>query len=138
MMAKGHGDQIFKGQLVVLVDGESASAAELFARLVQLEKRGTVIGDRSAGADMQSLTYPLQLGVDKVIYYGVNITRADVIMADGQSLEHVGIMPDELILPTAADMAAGRDPVLARATALVGIKLDPEKASTFFPLEWSK
>ena len=30
--------------------------------------------------------------------------------------------PDELILPTAADLAAGRDPVLARAAALGDFK----------------
>jgi len=134
--AKTRGGGVFKGQLVVLVDGESASAAEVFARLVQLEKRGTVVGDRSSGMVMQSRYYDHQIGIDKVIYYGVSVTNADLVMSDGKSLEHVGVTPDELLLPTAADMASGRDPVLARAAALVGAKLDAEKAGSFFPVEW--
>ena len=134
--AKGHNEKAFKGQLIVLVDGESSSASEVFARVIQLEKRGTVIGDRSAGMVMQSRFYPLQVGIDKVIYFGIDITDADLIMTDGQSLEHVGVTPDELLLPTPEDMAANRDPVLAHAASLVGIKLDPEKAGALFPIEW--
>jgi len=135
-VAKTHGAGGFKGQLVVLVDGESGSAAEMFARIVQLEKRGTVIGDRSSGMVMQSRRHPHQIGIDKVIYYSVSVTEADVIMSDGKSLERVGVTPEDLLLPTAADMAAGRDPVLARAAALVGAKLDAEKAGALFPTEW--
>jgi len=48
------------------------------------------------------------------------------------------VTPDELLLPTAADLAAKRDPVLARAAALVGVKLDPERAGSMFPIEWRK
>jgi C-terminal processing protease CtpA/Prc len=137
-MAKPHGDRNFKGKLVVLVDSKSASAAEIFARVVQLEKRGAVIGDRTAGAVMQSRTFDHQMGLDTVVFYGVSVTDADVIMADGKSLEGVGVTPDELLLPTAADLAARRDPVLARAAAILGIGLPQDKAGAMFPIEWRK
>ncbi len=137
-IAKTRGGSIFKGQLVVLIDSGSGSAAEIFARVIQLEKRGIVIGDRSAGAVMQSSTYPHDVGLEIVKSYAVSVTNADVIMTDGKSLEHVGVTPDELLLPTAADLAAQRDPVMARAATLVGLKLDAEKAGALFPVEWQK
>ena len=137
-MAKTRGDKAFTGQLVVLIDSRSASAAEIFAKLIQLEHRGTVLGDRSAGAVMQSRYFPHQSGVDVVAFWGVSITDADVIMSDGKSLEKTGVTPDETILPTAADLAAERDPVLARAAELVGVKLDADKAGSLFPIEWRK
>ncbi len=137
-MAKTRGDKTFKGQLVVLIDSQSGSASELFARVVQLEKRGTVIGDRSAGAVMQSRHHGHQIGIDVVVFYGVSITNADVIMTDGKSLESVGVTPDMVMLPTAADLAAGHDPVLAKAAELVGFKMDAAKAGSMFPVEWRK
>jgi carboxyl-terminal processing protease len=137
-LAKTRGDKIFKGQLVVLIDSRSASAAEIFARLVQLEKRGTVLGDQSAGAVMESRVYPHESGLDTVVPWAISITDADVIMTDGKSLEKTGVTADESILPTPADLAAGRDPVLARAAELAGIKLDPVKAASLFPIEWRK
>jgi C-terminal processing protease CtpA/Prc len=123
---------------VVLIDSQSASSSELFARVIQMEKAGTVIGDRSAGAVMRAQGYSYQTGADVVVFYGASITDADLVMTDGQSLEHHGVTPDELLLPTAADLAAKRDPVLARAAALVGVKLDPERAGSMFPIEWRK
>lgn len=135
MLAKKRGDT-FAGKVVVLVDSKSASGSELFARLVQLEKRGIVIGDVSAGMVMQSRFYQQTMGVNTLVFYGASITDADVIMSDGKSLEHVGVTPDTLMVATAEDMAAGRDPVLAHAVQLLGFKLDPEKAGSFFPIEW--
>lgn len=136
--AKGHGQSAFKGKLVVLIDSNCSSASEIFARLVQLEKRGIVIGDRSSGMVRESIVFPHELGTDSLILYGANISHADVVMSDGQSLEHTGVIPDELLLPTAEDMAAHRDPVLARAIELAGGKISAEKAGTLFPLEWKK
>jgi carboxyl-terminal processing protease len=137
-MCKPHGEGNFKGKLVVLVDSKSGSAAEIFARIVQLEKRGVVIGDRTAGAVMRSQVFGHEVGIDTLRYYGVSVTDADVIMADGKSLERVGVTPDELSLPTADDLAAKRDPVLTRAAAILGFELPPDKAGSMFPIEWRK
>ncbi len=53
-------------------------------------------------------SYPLRLGAVDVIYYGLGLTEADVIMSDGTSLEHIGATSEELLLPNAADMATRR------------------------------
>jgi C-terminal processing protease CtpA/Prc len=59
-------------------------------------------------------------------------------MADGKSLERVGVTPDEVVLPSAEDLAAQRDPALSRAAALVGVQLTSERAGALFPVEWRK
>jgi carboxyl-terminal processing protease len=136
VIAKTRGAKVFPGKLVVIVDSDSGSAAELFARVIQLEKRGTVIGDRTAGAVMRARSYSREMGGEYVIIYGISIAESEVIMADGQSLEKVGVIPDVLALPTWADIVAGRDPVLARAVALVGGSITPVEAGKLFPFVW--
>jgi C-terminal processing protease CtpA/Prc len=134
--AKTVGDKAFAGPIIVLVDSDSASAAELFARVMQLEKRGTVLGDRTSGSVMEARGYGYQQGMDTVIAYGFSVTEADLIMKDGTSLEHVGVTPDQVILPTGRDLATGQDPVLAQAVAMAGAKIDPAEAGKMFPYEW--
>jgi carboxyl-terminal processing protease len=130
------GDKVFAGKLIVLVDSESGSASEIFARVVQLHGRGIVIGDRTAGSVMRAKRHSFSIGGDTSIFYGANVTNANLIMTDGKSLERVGVTPDQLMLPKASDMAANSDPVLAHAASLADVKLDPAKAGTLFPREW--
>jgi carboxyl-terminal processing protease len=126
----------FTGKVVVLVDAESASAAELFARIMQLEKRGIVMGDHSSGSVMEAREHSEQTGTDTAVYYGASITEWNLIMSDGKSLEHVGVTPDEVALPSAEDLANGRDPVLAHAAATLGVKISSDEAGKAFPYEW--
>jgi len=128
---KGRKDA-FTGPMVVLVDSESASASEFAARVVQLEKRGLVIGDRTAGAVMTSRYFRHTIGIEPVTDFGTTISVADVKMSDGASLEHVGVTPDEIVLPSAADLKARRDPALARAVEKLGGTMTPEQAGRLF------
>jgi C-terminal processing protease CtpA/Prc len=81
---------------------------------------------------MESQTFSHELGLEAVTFYGASITVGDVRMSDGGSLEHGGVTPDEIVLPTGADLANKRDPVLARAVATLGGSLTPEQAGTLF------
>jgi carboxyl-terminal processing protease len=133
-VAKGKPRHIFSGKLIVIVDSDSKSAAEHFARVVQIEKRGIVLGDRTSGMTMEG-----KLHVHPGRFtYGATVTRAELVMKDGKSLERLGVTPDETIIPVASDLANGRDPVLARAVELAGGTLSAEAAGKLFPYEWPK
>jgi len=125
-------NRTFDGRLVVLIDSESASSSEVIARIVQLEGRGTVLGDTSAGAVRIAVIHPFMYGFDSQTPYAFSVTTADLLMRDGSSLEGRGVTPDELVLPTADDLAQGRDPVLSRAVAILGGALDPAAAGKLF------
>lgn len=135
-LAKTRGKDTYSGKIIVLIDSGSASAAELFARVIQLENRGTVVGDRSSGSVMESRRYGESEGTETKVFYSFSITDADLIMKDGKSLEHTGVTPDEIVLPTARDLSDGKDPALSRAAELAGITLEPAEAGKMFPYEW--
>jgi len=134
--AKTRGKDVFRGKLIVLIDANSGSAAEIFARFIQIEQRGVVVGEQSAGAVMQSVGVPMQMGADSIVAYGMNLTNADVIMTDGKSLEHLGVTPQLELIPSSADIAAQRDVVLAAALELLGQKVTPEATGKLFPFKW--
>jgi C-terminal processing protease CtpA/Prc len=134
LVAKGSGNDAFTGRVFVLIDAVSASASELVARAIQLANRGTIIGDRTAGAVMTSRFHPLKVSHgENVITYGVSVTAADVIMSDDGRLEKKGVQPDFKTLPTAEDLAAGRDPALAQALKFAGQNLDASQAGALLP-----
>ena len=133
VIAKSHGKDTYQGKIAVLIDSGSASASEVFARVMQIEKRGTVFGDQSAGAVMESRVFGRQLGLDVVIFFGTSVTVADLIMKDGKSLEKIGVTPDVKLLATGKDLSVKRDVVLSKAAQSLGVELTPEQAGTIFP-----
>jgi len=131
---KGDAKDAFTGELIVLVDSETASAGEIFSRVVQLEKRGTVLGDHTSGLTMESTRIPHRTGMRTAFFYGASVTIADTVMSDGKSIERVGVQPDQVFLPSPADLAAHRDHVLSFAASLVGVELTPDQAAKVFPV----
>ena len=129
----GRHHNAFTGRSAILIDSESASASAVLARVVQLENRGFIVGDRSSGTVMEARLYPHEIALDSEVSYAISVTDADLVMTDGKSLEHVGVEPDIVVLPTSQDLANKRDPALAKAAGLVGAKLSPEEAGTILP-----
>jgi C-terminal processing protease CtpA/Prc len=123
----------FTGTVVAVVDAQSASAAEVLAYLLQMRKRGTVVGDRTAGAVMESRGHSHSIGNEVVALYYTAVTVADLVFADGTRLEGRGVIPDEIVLPSGADLAARRDPALARAITLAGHPITAETVDVLFP-----
>ena len=131
----------FNGRIAVLIDSQSASAAEIFARVIQLEKRGVVVGDQSSGMVMEAQQFRHSTNgttEDSYLAYKAEVTVADIIMTDGRSLEKLGVVPDVVVLPTPPDLANGRDPALAKAAQLLNVQISPEEAGRLFPHEWPK
>jgi carboxyl-terminal processing protease len=122
--------KVFTRRMMVLVDSESASASEVYARLVQLFGRATVIGDRTAGAVRASKG---EAHTVRGFYdFGISITRSDVEMPDGGLLEGIGVQPNEMVNPKNYDLAEGRDPVLSYALNLAGVEMDAVTAGRFY------
>ena len=110
------------GRLMILVDSETGSAAEMFARLMQIEKRAIVYGDQTAGAVMTSLFYQYDDDV------GSSITISDVVMPTGERLEGVGVTPDVPLIMSATHVASKTDPVLSYALLKAGARVPPAAA----------
>jgi C-terminal processing protease CtpA/Prc len=135
LTVKGDEKNAFLGELIVLVDSETASAGEIFSRVVQLEQRGTILGDHTSGLTMESILIPHRTGLNPPYFYGTSVTIGDAVMRDGKSLEHIGVQPDQVFLPSPADLATHRDHVMSFAASLLGVELTPEQAAKVFPHE---
>jgi C-terminal processing protease CtpA/Prc len=123
----------YGGKVVVLVDHRSASGSEALTKTVQVAQRGFVLGDTTWGALMEAIYREHAMGSGQTtIFYGVTVTISDWVASDGSRPEGVGVAPDEVVLPSGADLAAHRDPVLARALTRLGIPTSPEQAGTLY------
>lgn len=136
-IAKTQKEKVFKGDLIVLLDSNSASASEVFARVIQIEKRGKVVGDLSAGAVMTSYFIPMVNsrgvpGSETLSSFAMSITIADLIMSDGNRLENVGVVPDYPVGPTGQALFEKSDSILAYALGLLGTKITVQDAGKFY------
>ena len=99
--------------LAVLVDGDSASGAELVAAAVQDRHRGRLFGVKTFGKGVVQTMLPLPDGA------AIKLTTARYFTPAGRFIDHIGIVPDEVVTePAGSDAgAAGHDPQLDAALA---------------------
>ncbi|QIP12937.1 hypothetical protein G8759_10035 [Spirosoma aureum] len=116
-----NGKKLYKKPVVVLTSGQTFSAAEDFAVVFDVMKRGAIIGEPTGGSTGQPLAFSLPGGVMARV-----CTKRDMY-PDGTEWNAKGIQPTVLVRPRVADWQAGRDTVLEAALAHLGVQKDPVK-----------
>ncbi len=95
--------------VIVLINGGSASAAEIVAGALQDHKRATLIGTRSFGkGSVQSI---IHLGADG----GIRLTTARYYTPNNRSIQAAGIHPDIIVKENVPEEFKGRDEILGEA-----------------------
>lgn len=90
---KSDGTHEFKKPLAVLVNGNSASASEIFAGAVQDYGTGVIVGETTFGKGIVQQTYDLKDGTM------VKLTIAQYFTPKGRYIHKKGIVPDVEITP---------------------------------------
>ncbi|KKW39803.1 MAG: Carboxyl-terminal protease [Parcubacteria group bacterium GW2011_GWA1_54_9] len=110
----GYSDVPRGTKIVVLIDGGSASASEIFAGALQDYRAATIIGTKSFGkGSVQTL---LDLGDGSL-----KITVARWVTPSGHWIMDNGVTPDIVVPYTKEDVAAKKDPQMARAVTFLTI-----------------
>jgi carboxyl-terminal processing protease len=112
--AAGERVEPFRGPVAILIDGLSASASECFTGGLQSLGRARVFGQTSMGQALPALFDTLPNGDVLIHAWG------DFVTGTGVRLEGRGVVPDEVVPATRADLLAGRDRPLEAALAWIG------------------
>lgn len=113
-----HVEGTWQVPLVVMIDHDSASAAEIFAGAIRDHHRGTLVGARSFGKGSVQGIFPLNTNNS-----GVRLTTARFYSPNGQAYSRVGVTPDLIVqrvarplTPTSlVPLQLGDDPCLTAA-----------------------
>lgn len=105
--------------LVVIIDQDSASAAEIFAGAIRDHHRGTIVGVRSFGKGSVQGIFPLEESSA-----GVRLTTAKFYSPNGRPYSRVGVEPDITVAAsrTVAKPVDGRPPVADDVMLLTAVQ----------------
>jgi carboxyl-terminal processing protease len=103
--------------LVLLVDGDSASGAEIFAAAIQEAKIGTLVGSKTAGnvGVATQITLP-----DTSV---LQVTEQRFVSPGGAQIDGVGVTPDVVVDMSDDDLENDRDPQLGKALEVIVSKI---------------
>ncbi len=109
------GKALARKPLVVLVNGNTASASEIVAGAIQDDRLGTIVGERTYGKGLVQSVFPLPDGA------ALKVTTGRYFTARGRDVDKVGIEPDVVVAEPRGSQYGDprRDPQLARAIELL-------------------
>lgn len=81
----------FNKPLAVLINGNSASASEIFAGAIQDYKKGTIVGTTSFGKGIVQSIIPLLDGT------AIKVTVSKYFTPNGRNIHKIGIKPDVVV-----------------------------------------
>jgi carboxyl-terminal processing protease len=103
------GDKVYRGKVILLTNGVTASAAEGFVAYLRRGGRATVVGRTTAGQLLTSNMFPLPNGWRLVVPIAVPVAP------DGSWFKDTPLPPDIEVKWTRQDVCDGRDPDIAKA-----------------------
>ena len=99
--------------LVILIDGGSASASEIFSGAMKDNGRAVLVGTKSFGKGLVQEINRLPDGA------GVNITTQKYLTPNGTYIHKIGITPDVIIKNTEEDIKHKKDEQLEKANQVL-------------------
>jgi len=99
---RAHSLGTWRVPLLVLIDGDTASASEIFAGAIHDHRRGTVVGQRSYGKGSVQGIFTLNTAD-----LGVRLTTAKFYSPSGQAISNRGVSPDLIVQATRRPTAGG-------------------------------
>lgn len=101
--------EAYQGKIVLLVNEETISYAELTCMCLQTIDNVTVIGSQTAGADGNVTALNFIGG------FSTNISGIGMFYPDGKETQRIGIVPDIFVAQTLSGIRTGRDEILEKA-----------------------
>ena len=107
------GSRRYHGKIIVLVNQETASAAEGFAAIMKQEPNVTLIGQPTAGAVVGAESFPIPGG------WTLAVPTHSAWLGNGDMYRDETTTPNIVVPLTRADLCSGHDSVLNRALSMV-------------------
>lgn len=104
----------FKGQVIVLINEETQSLAELSTMALGTRPNTLIVGSQTAGADGtvgMAVAFPGGIGT--------GFTQIGVYYPNGKETQRIGIVPNVEVKLTEKGLKEGRDEILEKAISLI-------------------
>ena len=103
----------FLGKVVLLVNDETYSRAELYAMAVQAGDNIVTVGNQTVGADGDLVRFEYLEG------YLTSMSGNAIVYPDGSNSQRKGVKIDVEVKPTIAGLKAGKDELLEKAIEII-------------------